>query len=348
MNPDLVLTADQKVVHFRKHLKKVNKLETIAARNGISKNGGIFISNSRKELLASDDKKPKDIRISGLPHINLTNSIKRNLNENTEASKFNQYNSNQVDSSLYYRTSGNDELTNANGNREFVPVTASRSNIRASSGISLYENTQFHTQQSTPISTLRSNQVPANLVIRQTSLSSHINTSVDIESQKTHPQNLNNIEKTPKNHPHNTIKDHHEYWNLGHKCRLQQIKHLKRQRLAKINEIIETFVPAMRTTKMRKDFIVKIVNMHKDVSYQTIGSGNSNEIGIMNYSTKRPRLDKENSSSILTIVDLLSHFHALDESFVMFAESSQSFKCLLEKDKAELLKRNSQMFVMVS
>ena len=61
MNPDLVLTADQKVVHFRKHLKKVNKLETIAARNGISKNGGIFISNSSKELLASDYKKPKDI-----------------------------------------------------------------------------------------------------------------------------------------------------------------------------------------------------------------------------------------------------------------------------------------------
>ena len=348
MNPDLVLTADQKVVHFRKHLKKVNKLEKIAARNGISKNGDIFISNSRTDLLAGNDQKTKDFGNSGLQQIHPLNNVKRNLQNKTEASTLNQYNSNDVNPPLYYLTPGNDELTNANDSRKIVPVTTSQSNTKESNNISLCENTLIYTQQITPINTFQSNLVPTNPVILQTSLSSHVNASVDIESQKKHPCNLNNIENTPKIHPHNMIKDRHEYWTLGHKCRLQQIKHLKRQRLAKINEIIETFVPAMRTTKMRKDFIVKIVNMHKDVSYQTLGSGNSNEIGIMNYSTKRPRLDKENSSNILTIVDLLSHFHALDESFVMFAESSQSFKCLLEKDKAELLKRNSQMFVMVS
>merc|ERR1712226_986098 len=42
---------------------------------------------------------------------------------------------------------------------------------------------------------------------------------------------------------------------------LQDAKYVRRLKLAKIDEIIEIFVPTMRETRIRRDFALKMVNL---------------------------------------------------------------------------------------
>ena len=112
-------------------------------------------------------------------------------------------------------------------------------------------------------------------------------------------------------------------------------KYIKRQKLLKIDEIIDIFVPAMKQTQIRRDFAIKIVNLH------------------MKESTKITDLDKVDATTPqsdvdeLCLADLLTQFSSLIQSFVIFANNYPAFQGLYKEDQSELLKRNSFKFVMV-
>ena len=116
----------------------------------------------------------------------------------------------------------------------------------------------------------------------------------------------------------------------------QDANNTRRSKLAKIDGIIETFVSAMRETQIRRDFTIKIVNLHKSVS-----NGNDKGDG---------KIDPESKCfmDMLRLSDLINHFSSMVESFVTFAKNCPAFQDLCVEDQSELLKKNSLMFVMVS
>ena len=116
----------------------------------------------------------------------------------------------------------------------------------------------------------------------------------------------------------------------------QDANDTRRSKLAKIDGIIETFVSAMRKTQIRRDFTIKIVNLHKSIS-----NGNDEGDG---------KNDPESKCLIdsLCLSDLINHFSSVVESFVTFAKNCPTFQDLCKEDQSELLEKNSLMFVMVS
>ena len=365
MKPELVLTADQKVVHFRKHLKKVNKLEKTKGRIVATKNGFRVDKNANNEDTKTNKQPPSIVQNPNLAPSTPLYNIQKIIEHSSRDVRFIVNKSNEVRASSYTLTARNDEniIQNAHNtlsseelnqphldpkqNKETVIYVKPAIKVFQQSTETLhFQNTPIYIPKIIPTNPCQPNNHFSQSVICQEPQSVQKVVLAKVESRRVN--GFDNLQRSSKHHQTNVDKDHHEYWNLGHKCRLQQIKHNKRQKLAKINEIIEIFVPSMRTTKIRKEFIVKIINLHKDVSYESVEYGNSDETGLLNYSAKRPRLERKDLRSTLNSFDLLAHFQALDESFVKFAENNQLFKCLLEIDQTELLKKNSQMFVMVS
>ena len=361
MRPDLVLTADQKVVHFRKHLKRINKLDKVKERTTSTKSSVIFSNKQNNEQSMTCSK------ITQLPQSVSFQNISRNIENSPGYPKLVYGNSNEDQAASYYPITRNAQYTKQMANETLVSATTNtpiyhNENAKTTEQTILVNkrseqptnipNRQYeanYSQRTTSVTTLQPNaQLSGSNVIGHDLCSVQGIASEKMASQQGIQNNPTNAGRKVIPHQSNEHKHHQEYWNLGHKCRLQQMKHLKRQKLEKINEVIESFVPTMRTTNNRKEFIIKIINMHKDVSDETIESGSSDDIRVLNYSTKRPRLDREEPGSILTTVDLLNHFHSLSESFVKFAKTNEAFKCLKDRDKSELLKRNSQLFVMVS
>ena len=125
-----------------------------------------------------------------------------------------------------------------------------------------------------------------------------------------------------------------KYRRFQNDSHLQDPRYIRRLKLAKIDEIIEIFVPVMRETWIRREFALKMVNLHKSISTENIESKNAS------VSLKR-------TTDELNLQDLLNHFSSLLASFVRFASSYPAFQDLCKEDQSELLKRNSLMFVMV-
>ena len=115
-------------------------------------------------------------------------------------------------------------------------------------------------------------------------------------------------------------------------------------KLAKIDQILEDFVPAMRTTNIPTEFVWQLIDFHK-----TGGSNGINSEEDLCKPSKTEDTDggNEDVKERLNKKELLKYFNALEESFVKFARSNLVFKSLCEKDQLELLKRNSILFVMV-
>lgn len=93
----------------------------------------------------------------------------------------------------------------------------------------------------------------------------------------------------------------------------------KKEKMAIIDEIFETFVPAMRATETSPNFFSRLVSLHN-----------------------------RNDTTKLRTEDLIRHLNALQSSFKKFALTSKMFKTILHTDQVELLDRNSLMFAMVS
>ena len=112
-------------------------------------------------------------------------------------------------------------------------------------------------------------------------------------------------------------------------------KYIKRQKLLKIDEIIDIFVPAMKQTQIRRDFAIKIVNLHMKESIKIT------DLNRVDGTTPQSNVDE------LCLADLLTQFSSLIQSFVIFANNYPAFQGLYKEDQSELLKRNSFKFVMV-
>ena len=112
-------------------------------------------------------------------------------------------------------------------------------------------------------------------------------------------------------------------------------KYIKRQKLSKIDEIIDIFVPAMKQTQIRRDFAIKIVNLHMKESIKIT------DLNRVDATSPQSDIDE------LCLIDLLTQFNSLIQSFVLFANNYPAFQGLCKEDQSELLKRNSFKFVMV-
>ena len=115
-------------------------------------------------------------------------------------------------------------------------------------------------------------------------------------------------------------------------------------KLTKINQILEDFIPAMRTTNIPTAFVWQLIDLHK--------TGCSNGFNAREELCKPLKTQERDDGNRdvkekLNKKELLKYFNVLEESFVKFARSHIVFKSLCEKDQMELLKRNSILFVMV-
>jgi len=126
----------------------------------------------------------------------------------------------------------------------------------------------------------------------------------------------------------------------------------KKLKLSKINEIFDTFVPAMQTTNISQDFVIKLMRLHKNKNNDTrdISSSESENflVEFLPTSEYESRTNVNIKNQKLTKKDFIKHLNALAKAFQRFAESNKKFQDLCENDKMELLDRNSLMFVMVS
>ena len=112
-------------------------------------------------------------------------------------------------------------------------------------------------------------------------------------------------------------------------------KYIKRQKLLKIDEIIDIFVPAMKQTQIRRDFAIKIVNLQMKESIKIT------DLNRVDATSPQSDIDE------LCLADLLTQFSSLIQSFVLFANNYPAFQVLCKEDQSKLLKRNSFKFVMV-
>jgi hypothetical protein len=108
-------------------------------------------------------------------------------------------------------------------------------------------------------------------------------------------------------------------------------------------------VPAMRTTNISQDFVIKLMHLHKNIKNGTrdINSSESENYFVESLTTSEYE-NRINVSQKITKEDFIIHLNCLAKSFARFAESNKKFQDLCENDKMELLDRNSLMFVMVS
>jgi hypothetical protein len=126
----------------------------------------------------------------------------------------------------------------------------------------------------------------------------------------------------------------------------------RRSKLSRIDEVFDTFVPAMRKTVISNEFVIKLVNLHKHHNQHKLklfqgntkfSSESSPEDGTEYNSTSG-----DNFAKILGKHDLLEHMNSLKNSFAFFAYQEKMFKTISQEDQTELLNRNGLMFVMVS
>ena len=130
---------------------------------------------------------------------------------------------------------------------------------------------------------------------------------------------------------------------------LQGVTYDREKKLAKIDQIFEAFVPAMRTTDISEGFVSKLIGLHKrKTEVEKYSSNCSLKNHLLRSTIIEENEDFDGVDIRLSIQELLSHFSSLEESFVSFAKANDVFKKLCQKDQTELLTRNSILFVQVS
>ena len=123
----------------------------------------------------------------------------------------------------------------------------------------------------------------------------------------------------------------------------------KKLKLSKIDKIFDIFVPAMRTTEVAPEFVVMLINIHKNNKDNEKIAVNEKKSYIQcvddSGSAKDDVLEEEDK---LTLDALMEHFRQLRESFIKFAYGYQGFQNLNRSDQQTLLERNSLLFTVVS
>ena len=120
----------------------------------------------------------------------------------------------------------------------------------------------------------------------------------------------------------------------------QDLAYKRKSRLKEIDEILDAFVPAMRTTQISQELIVKLINIHRN---------KSSEGSVLEYlAMTKSNNNTQKATEKLGKEELLCHFDGLEKSFAKFASNNPKFKDLSGVDQSSLLKRNSTLFVMVS
>ena len=131
----------------------------------------------------------------------------------------------------------------------------------------------------------------------------------------------------------------------------------RRSRLSRIDEVFDTFVPAMRKTMISNEFVIKLINLHKSHVQTKLKLCQEQQKRLSSEESLNLEDGREynnslnvgdNSNKILCKDDLLEHMNALKTSFAMFASQEDMFNTISEDDQTELLNRNGLMFVMVS
>ena len=123
----------------------------------------------------------------------------------------------------------------------------------------------------------------------------------------------------------------------------------KQTKLTQIDNIFDIFVPAMRTTIVSPEFVVKLINVHKNNKCIEDPGFIDSKPYIQYVDTEgltREYIQNENNKLILD--ELMEHFWGLHESFIKFAYCHHRFQSLTQEDQKILLDRNSLLFIMVS
>ena len=153
--------------------------------------------------------------------------------------------------------------------------------------------------------------------------------SVDTKYQNVYKYTIDCSEKS---------KDNQFLLSCFDKSKNKQIK------LEQIDETLETFVVAMRSTKISTKFICQLINLHKS---KDITSQNGN-VHMNKYLTfKKPESGPNFKSETLDKIELINYFVRLEQVYIKFANSTNEFQRLCQSDQIELLKRNSLLFVKV-
>ena len=122
--------------------------------------------------------------------------------------------------------------------------------------------------------------------------------------------------------------------------------HDKQSKLSKIDEIFDIFIPAMRTTFVCPEFVIKLINIHKHEKSSDFKDSKNYIQYVDNYGLTKEYIKSEDDK--LTLDELMNHFKGLHESFIKFAHCHQRFQNLNWGDQKVLLDRNALLFIMVS
>ena len=111
---------------------------------------------------------------------------------------------------------------------------------------------------------------------------------------------------------HNTCKDYRSY-----KKKKNSTYHDKQTKLTQIDNIFDIFVPAMRTTIVSPEFVIKLINIHKNNKYTEDPEFFDSKPYIQYVNTEgltREYIQQGNNTLILD--ELMEHFWGLHESFI--------------------------------
>ena len=123
----------------------------------------------------------------------------------------------------------------------------------------------------------------------------------------------------------------------------------RKEKLSKIDNIFQMFVPAMRSTNISQEFVDKLIDLHKRKTHEEKRLlENPRRMRLRKSSLKTGNRKFHNTASSLSQNELFTYFNCIEESFAKFARSITLFQKLCENDQAELLKRNSLLFVKAS
>ena len=169
------------------------------------------------------------------------------------------------------------------------------------------------------------------------------------KSSSLHPTKRRYSQSFPLEKQSDVIYDHESPFrsknDLNQNC---AYTHDKQSKLSKIDEIFDIFVPAMRTTIVCPEFVINLINIHKNeksMKGQDLKDSKSYIQYVDAHGLTKEYIQPEDDK--LSLEELMNHFRGLHESFIKFAHCHQSFQNLNRDDQKALLDRNALLFIMV-
>ena len=169
------------------------------------------------------------------------------------------------------------------------------------------------------------------------------------KSSSLHPTKRRYSQSFPLEKHSEVIYDHESPFrsknDLNQNC---AYTHDKQSKLSKIDEIFDIFVPAMRTTIVCPEFVINLINIHKNeksMKGQDLKDSKSYIQYVDAHGLTKEYIQPEDDK--LSLEELMNHFRGLHESFIKFAHCHQSFQNLNRDDQKALLDRNALLFIMV-